>query len=108
MPHCSWELVGEGGIREISTPDDVHRGGLGYVWTVRSDHPASPCWGQHILQAGGIGKCKVIEQLERIAPVTVVSGNVNGFEACGFPAEQVIELAEHGSLSTIVFSKEDG
>lgn len=47
----------------------------------------------HILHAGDIGKREVIEQLERIAPVTAVSGNVDGFEASGVPVEQVIELA---------------
>ena len=48
-----------------------------------------------ILHAGDIGRREVIEQLEAIAPVTVVSGNVDGFEAGGFPVEQVIELAGH-------------
>lgn len=47
----------------------------------------------HILHAGDIGKREVIEQLARIAPVTAVSGNVDGFEASGMPVEQVIELA---------------
>lgn len=48
-----------------------------------------------ILHAGDIGKREVIAQLEEIAPVTVVSGNIDGFEASGFPVEQVIELAGH-------------
>ena len=48
---------------------------------------------EHILHAGDIGKREVIEQLEQIAPVTMVSGNVDGFQASGFPVEQVIELA---------------
>ena len=47
----------------------------------------------HILHAGDVGKPAVIAQLERIAPVTVVSGNVDGFEASGFPIEQVLDLA---------------
>ncbi|MCC2640165.1 MAG: uncharacterized protein K0S45_578 [Nitrospira sp.] len=47
----------------------------------------------HILHAGDIGRREVIEQLEQIAPVTAVSGNVDGFEASGFPVEQVVELA---------------
>lgn len=47
----------------------------------------------HILHAGDIGQGGVIEQLAHIAPVTVVSGNVDGFEASGFPVEQVLELA---------------
>jgi putative phosphoesterase len=49
----------------------------------------------HILHAGDIGRREVIEQLEQIAPVTAVSGNVDGFEASGFPVEQVIEMAGH-------------
>ena len=49
----------------------------------------------HILHAGDIGKSGVIEQLAQIAPVTAISGNVVGFEASGFPVEQVIELAGH-------------
>jgi putative phosphoesterase len=35
----------------------------------------------------------VIEQLEQIAPVTAVSGNVDDEEQSGFPSEAVIELA---------------
>jgi putative phosphoesterase len=50
---------------------------------------------EHILHAGDIGKHDVIRQLEDIAPLTVVSGNVDGFEASGFPVEQVVELAGH-------------
>ncbi len=49
----------------------------------------------HILHAGDIGKRDVIEQLAQIAPVTAVSGNVDGFEASGIPVEQVLELAGH-------------
>ena len=48
---------------------------------------------EHILHAGDIGQGNVIAQLEQIAPVTVVSGNVDGFEGSGIPVEQVIELA---------------
>ncbi|TKB91437.1 MAG: metallophosphoesterase family protein, partial [Nitrospira sp.] len=46
----------------------------------------------HILHAGDIGKRSVIEELEQIASVTAVLGNVDG-ELCGFPSEAVIELA---------------
>jgi putative phosphoesterase len=46
----------------------------------------------HILHAGDIGDQSVIEQLEQIAPVTAVSGNVDD-KQCGFPSETVIELA---------------
>ena len=47
----------------------------------------------HILHAGDIGDRSVIEQLEQIAPVTAVSGNVDDDEQGGFPSEAVIELA---------------
>lgn len=47
----------------------------------------------HILHAGDIGKRSVIEQLEQIAPVTAVSGNVDNGEQGVFPSDAVIELA---------------
>jgi putative phosphoesterase len=47
----------------------------------------------HILHAGDIGDRSVIEQLEQIAPVTVVSGNVDDGEQSRFPSEVIIELA---------------
>lgn len=34
----------------------------------------------HIVHAGDIGKPMVIERLKDIAPVTAVSGNVDGYE----------------------------
>lgn len=46
----------------------------------------------HIIHAGDIGKLSVIEQLKTIAPVTAVSGNVDGYEKSGFPIEALIEL----------------
>jgi len=47
----------------------------------------------HILHARDIGKRSVIEQLEQIAPVTAVSGNVDDGEQSVFPSEAMIELA---------------
>jgi len=47
----------------------------------------------HIFHAGDIGKRSVIEQLEQIAPVTAVSGNVDAGELGVFPSEAMIELA---------------
>lgn len=47
----------------------------------------------HILHAGDIGNRSVIEQLEQLAPVTAVSGNVDSYAQSGFPPEVVIELA---------------
>jgi len=46
----------------------------------------------HILHAGDIGDPSVIVQLEKLAPVTAVSGNVDGYERSGFPPETVLEL----------------
>ena len=47
----------------------------------------------HIFHAGDIGKRSVIEELEEIAPVTAVSGNVDDGEQHVFPSEAMIELA---------------
>jgi putative phosphoesterase len=47
----------------------------------------------HILHAGDIGGGSVIEKLRAIAPVTVVSGNVDGYEESGYPSERIIRLA---------------
>jgi len=46
----------------------------------------------HILHAGDIGDQSVIEQLKQIAPVTAVSGNVDGYEKSGFPPEIIVDL----------------
>lgn len=46
-----------------------------------------------ILHAGDIGRAAVIDCLRAIAPVTAVSGNVDGFEASGFPREHVGTIA---------------
>ena len=47
----------------------------------------------HIVHAGDIGKRSVIEQLKAIAPVTAVSGNVDGYEESDFPIEIMIGLS---------------
>lgn len=46
-----------------------------------------------ILHAGDIGDSDVIRQLEQIAPVFAVSGNVDDFEQSGFPRVRVIRRA---------------
>ena len=46
-----------------------------------------------ILHAGDIGDPEVIRQLEWIAPVVAVSGNVDEFEESGFPRSRVIRRA---------------
>lgn len=46
----------------------------------------------HIIHAGDIGRQSVIRQLEMIAPVMAVSGNVDGYVESGFPTEAIITL----------------
>lgn len=46
----------------------------------------------YILHAGDISDKSVVEQLEQLAPVTAVSGNVDGYERSGFPPETIVEL----------------
>lgn len=46
-----------------------------------------------IFHAGDIGDHEVLRQLERMAPVYAVSGNVDGFAQSGVPEERVVELA---------------
>jgi putative phosphoesterase len=45
-----------------------------------------------IVHAGAIGSRSVIEYLEKMAPVTAVSGNVDGYEESGFQTEAIIKL----------------
>jgi len=47
----------------------------------------------HILHAGDIGQPSVIQELQSIAPVTAVSGNVDGYERSGYPSERIIKMA---------------
>lgn len=47
----------------------------------------------HILHAGDIGDRSILKQLEAIAPITAVSGNVDGYGKSGVKAEKLIELA---------------
>jgi hypothetical protein len=44
-----------------------------------------------ILHAGDIGSQAVIRRLRRIAPVTAVSGNVDEYEASGFPRRRLLQ-----------------
>ena len=46
----------------------------------------------HIIHAGDIGTPSVIEQLKAMAPVTAVSGNVDGYDKSGFMTEAIIHL----------------
>lgn len=44
-----------------------------------------------ILHAGDIGDRRVIERLQRIAPVVAVSGNVDEYEQSGFPRQVILQ-----------------
>jgi uncharacterized protein len=47
----------------------------------------------HILHAGDVGAPEVLQELRRIAPVTVVRGNVDhGSWASGLPTSEVLEI----------------
>ena len=46
-----------------------------------------------IVHAGDIGSLSVIRELQAIAPVTAVSGNIDGYGRSGYPSEQVMEVA---------------
>ena len=46
----------------------------------------------HIIHAGDIGDEAVLMHLKALAPVTAVSGNIDGYEQSGHPSEAVIEL----------------
>lgn len=52
---------------------------------------------EHVLHGGDIGQPQILHQLQRIAPVTAVSGNTDdpGFH---YPATQIVELAGHKFL----------
>lgn len=46
-----------------------------------------------IIHAGDIGDRQVVRNLERVAPVVAVSGNVDEYERSGFPRERMVILA---------------
>ena len=48
---------------------------------------------EEILHAGDIGDKEVIRRLRRLAPVTAVSGNVDDYEASGFPRRRLLQRA---------------
>jgi len=49
---------------------------------------------EHIIHAGDIGAPDIIPELEKIAPVTAIRGNVDTQEWAGrFPETEVVELA---------------
>jgi len=49
---------------------------------------------EHIIHAGDIGAREIISELEKIAPVTAIRGNVDTQEWAGrFPETEMVELA---------------
>ncbi len=46
-----------------------------------------------IIHAGDIGKPAVLDRLAALAPVTAVSGNVDGYENSGFPVQRLMRVA---------------
>lgn len=46
----------------------------------------------HIIHAGDIGKEEVIHELEQIAPVVVVKGNIDGGDLRFYPLEATLEI----------------
>jgi putative phosphoesterase len=49
----------------------------------------------HILHAGDVGDARILEALEKIAPITAIRGNIDRGECAELPATDVIELAGH-------------
>jgi putative phosphoesterase len=47
---------------------------------------------QHIIHAGDIGSRSILQQVEEIAPLTAVRGNVDGSWATDIPLTQVVEV----------------
>jgi putative phosphoesterase len=61
---------------------------------------------EHILHAGDVGDPNILSELERIAPVTAIRGNVDTSGPCAaLPATDAIELA--GCLIYMVHSIDD-
>jgi putative phosphoesterase len=51
---------------------------------------------EHILHAGDVGDSQILTQLEQIAPVTAIRGNIDEGGACGhLPAIELLELGGH-------------
>jgi len=47
---------------------------------------------EHIVHAGDIGQEEVIHRLEKVAPVTMVRGNIDGGELRFYPLEATVEI----------------
>lgn len=47
----------------------------------------------HIIHAGDIGKSEILQELEVVAPVTAVRGNIDGGNLRFLPLEEVVEIA---------------
>ena len=61
---------------------------------------------EHILHAGDVGDIAILDALRKVAPVTAIRGNVDGYGACAeLPATDVVELG--GQLFYLVHSVHD-
>ncbi|MBI5527690.1 MAG: metallophosphoesterase family protein [Deltaproteobacteria bacterium] len=63
---------------------------------------------EHIIHAGDIGALKVIERLERIAPVTAVKGNTDRDECSRFPEFTLVEIGGIRLFVTHILGKSSG
>lgn len=63
---------------------------------------------EHIIHAGDIGSLKVIERLEKIAPVTAVKGNTDKDECARFPEFTLVEIAGVRFFVTHILGKSSG
>lgn len=91
MAHCSGRSQGRRALirgkgMKIGVITDTH--GL-------YDSAVAPYFAavEEILHAGDIGGKNVIRCLRRLAPVTAVSGNVDDYEASGFPRRRLLRRA---------------
>jgi putative phosphoesterase len=51
---------------------------------------------EHILHAGDVGDPAILNELRKLAPVTAISGNIDGGGACGYlPPTEVVTLDGH-------------
>ena len=61
---------------------------------------------EHILHAGDVGNCSILDRLRAIAPVTAIRGNIDTSGPCAsLPATEAVELG--GRLFYLVHSVHD-
>jgi putative phosphoesterase len=89
----------EGGGFTIGVISDTH--GL-----LRQEAVAALAGVQHIFHAGDVGEIGILYELQRIAPVTAIRGNIDIHGACAeLPATEMVEVARQ--LFYLVHSIDD-